>query len=459
MSKIPFYAKSEDNQGYIKNLEVVGYHDLNKVMAFQMALHKTQSGKYYMYLGSFKGAGWNILDVTDPANPRFVKFFECCDPNEYKAQSTPKIQVADGLMVAALGGGIPFLHGTEPGDRAIGGLNIYDLREDPENPKLLSHWETGVENGIGVHRFAYNGGRYVYMPAECPGFGGFIVRILDIADPSNPVECGRWWMPEQFVDGMDRGSYPTDHDGRMDWSMCHACTLTGDDRQQLFMGYFGAGGIILDISDPTLPKKMGQIKIQPPFSGKYCGARSHTYLPLTGRNFAVLTNEGERFAFFDKEKMKTGKHAGAQPMNNLHMIDVSDPYDPTLVAEFPYPEVPEGFPFPNFNDCGIGAQGPFGPHNIHEPMGKPWLQDDPNLVYCCYFHAGLRIYDVSDPYYIKELAYFIPPNPTEKCFEVPMSGPFIATTEDVVVDDRGYIYIDTFHDGMYILKMSDNITK
>ncbi len=459
MLKVPFYAKSENNQGYIKNLEVVGYHDLNGIMAFQMALHKTEDGRYYMYLGSFKGAGWNIIEVTDPANPRFVKFFECCNPNEYKAQSTPKIQVADGLMVAALGGGIPFLHGTEPGDKAIGGLNIYDLREDPENPKLLSHWETGVENGIGVHRFAYNGGRYVYMPAECPGFGGFIVRILDIEDPTNPVECGRWWMPEQFVDGMDRGSYPTDHDGRMDWSMCHACTLTGDDRQQLFMGYFGAGGIILDISDPTLPKKMGQIKIQPPFSGKYCGARSHTYLPLTGRNFAVLTNEGERFAFFDKEKMKSGKHAGAQPMNNLHMIDVSDPYDPTLVAEFPYPEVPEGFPFPNFNDCGIGAQGPFGPHNIHEPMGKPWLQDNPNLVYCCYFHAGLRVYDVSDPYYIKELAYFIPPNPTEKCFEVPMPGPFIATTEDVVVDDRGYIYIDTFHDGMYILKMSDNITK
>ena len=27
-------------------------------------------------------------------------------------------------------------------------------------------------------------------------------------------------------------------------------------------------------------------------------------------------------------------------MNNLHMIDISDPTDPQLVAEFPYPEVP-----------------------------------------------------------------------------------------------------------------------
>ena len=53
------------------------------------------------------------------------------------------------------------------------------------DPKLLSFWETGTTE-IGVHRFAYNGGDYVHMPAECPGFVGFIVRILDISDPSNP---------------------------------------------------------------------------------------------------------------------------------------------------------------------------------------------------------------------------------------------------------------------------------
>jgi hypothetical protein len=100
-----------------------------------------------------------------------------------------------------------------------------------------------------------------------------------------------------------------------------------------------------------------------------------------------------------------------------------------------------------------GAQGPFGPHNVHEPMGKPGLEDDPNRVYCCYFHAGMRVYDVSDPYYIKELAYFIPPNPEKLLFDVPVPGPMLATTEDCVVDDRGYIYMDTWQDGLYILRM------
>ena len=71
---LPFYARGEKNQGYIKNMEVVGFSDLNGVSAFQMALHKTEDGKYYLYCGSFKGPGWNILDVTDPANPVIVNW-------------------------------------------------------------------------------------------------------------------------------------------------------------------------------------------------------------------------------------------------------------------------------------------------------------------------------------------------------------------------------------------------
>ena len=232
---IPFYAKSEKNQGYIKNLEVVGFSDLAGVNAFQMALYKTGE-KYYMYCGSFKGAGVNIVDVTDPAKPEVVGCVYVSDPAVYFAQSTPKVQVADGKLIVALGGGVPFLHGIKAGDPALGGLQIYDIAADPVHPKLLSHWDTGVPNGMGVHRFAYNGGKYVYMPAECPGFVGFIVRILDISDPCRPVEAGRWWMPEQFKDGMIEGTYPVGHDAEKDWAMCHACTLSKDHPDRLFMG-------------------------------------------------------------------------------------------------------------------------------------------------------------------------------------------------------------------------------
>lgn len=451
---VPFYAKSPENQGYIKNMEVVGFCDLNGVNAFQMALHKTDDGRYYMYCGSFRGPGWNVVDVTDPTQPKVVNWLEACDPKEYPATNTPKIQVADGLMIGATGGGVSFLHGCKPGDKSLGSLQIFDIKTDPVHPKLLGKWETGVENGMGVHRFFYNGGRYVHLSADCPGYTGNIYRILDIIDPTHPVEVGRWWVPCQFTDGLKEGEYPVDgpqHWEFMDWPQLHGPPFVVGNLA--YLSYYCEGLIILDISDITRPKKIGQLQLKGPFSGKFAGARTHTCLPLPGRNFLVATNEGERFPFYNKEILTTGPRKGAQPMNNLHMIDISDPTDPQLVAEFPYPEVPENYPWPNFNTAGMdGAQGPFGPHNIHEPMSnKPWLDQNPNRVYCCYFHAGMRVYDVSDPYYIKELAYFIPPNPEKLLFDIPVPGPMLATTEDCVVDDRGYIYMDTWHDGMYTL--------
>lgn len=221
---VPFYAKSPENQGYIKNMEVVGFCDLNGVNAFQMALHKTDDGRYYMYCGSFRGPGWNVVDVTDPTQPKVVNWLEACDPKEYPATNTPKIQVADGLMIGATGGGVSFLHGCKPGDKSLGSLQIFDIKTDPVHPKLLGKWETGVENGMGVHRFFYNGGRYVHLSADCPGYTGNIYRILDIIDPTHPVEVGRWWVPCQFTDGLKEGEYPVDgpqHWEFMDWPQLH----------------------------------------------------------------------------------------------------------------------------------------------------------------------------------------------------------------------------------------------
>lgn len=134
------------------------------------------------------------------------------------------------------------------------------------------------------------------------------------------------------------------------------------------------------------------------------------------------------------------------------MVDIRNKAKPALIAEFPYPEVPEDFPCRNFTEYGLNCPGPFGPHNIHESRSLPWYQDDPNRIYCCYFHAGMRVYDVSDPYCPKEIAYFIPPDPKDWKFECDYPGPRIAMAEDCQVDDRGYIYMDTWHDGLYVLR-------
>ena len=436
----------QDKIGYSKNVELLGFHDLHDRPGFQMALQSVE-GRYYLYVSHFRHPGVSILEVTDPASPRFVRYIE---GPQLAGQVVNKIQVADGLMLCALGTGIPFLHDIAFDDPYIPGLQIYDVKTDPENPRLLSTWQASEAKPcdnicLGVHRFFYNGGRYAHLAATCDGFSNMIYRILDIGDPTNPKEVGRWWMPEQWEQGIKDCDLP-DIAFPMNYAGLHGPPYVKGNH--VYCGYNGAGMVILDISDITLPKLVGQLKTYPLTGGKFSGARCHTVLPLSKRPYAIFTNEGERFPCLSKEVLG----GQAQPLNILGMVDCRDVTDPTLVAVFPYPEVPEGFPYPNFNDCGLGCQGPFGPHNIHEPHDHPDLEDRNDRLYCCYFHAGLRIYDIADPYVPKELAYFIPKNPTKWCFPNHYPGPMLATTEDVIVDKRGNIFIDTFHDGLYCLR-------
>ena len=51
MAEEKFYAKGPGNEGYIKNLEVQSFCNLDgECGMFQMALYKTEEGKYYLSL-------------------------------------------------------------------------------------------------------------------------------------------------------------------------------------------------------------------------------------------------------------------------------------------------------------------------------------------------------------------------------------------------------------------------
>ena len=434
-----------ENKGFSKNIELLAYHDLDEKPGFQMAMQRA-NGRWYLYITGRAVSGWHILDVTEPSSPRYVQFL-----NGPADTGTIKIQVADGIMVTSMQGGVE-------------GIYIWDVKEDPENPRFLSHWSTGESVG-STHRFFYAGGRYVHLTSTCKGFAGRIYRIVDIIDPKNPVEAGRWWRQDQWLPGynpVEREAYLKSQiaDTINVWAGIHGPPYVKGNLAYCSWGV--SGMLILDISDITLPQLVGQLKHNPPFAGGLCGAWCHTIVPLSQRPYAVMTSEGERFPLFTREMMKRWP---LPPMALFGIVDVSDPATPTLISTFPYPEVPEGFPYKNFNDCGIGAPGPFGPHNLHEPHDHPDLEDSNDRVSCCYFHAGLRIYDLSDPFVPREIAYYIPPNPTQWLHGEPSDptqfnlharppGPMIATTEDIIVDSRGNIFMDTYHDGLYVLRCS-----
>ncbi|MBP2653613.1 MAG: hypothetical protein H6Q73_1182 [Firmicutes bacterium] len=445
---------SRRKESLAKNIAFVGYNDMNKKPGFQMAMHKTDDGRYYIYTGSFRHNGWNIIDVTNPEKPRNVKWME--GPwldGMTDGAGTPKIQIADGIMVTAHGPLMKELHGIQGTEKAFAGVMLWDIRSDPENPKFLSQFE--CKGGAGVHRFCYNGGRYVYVTGNAEGFNGFILRILDIKDPTKPVEVGRWWADEQYIGNkIAKEAFRYGSNEALSAPFLHACIVKDDI---VYMAYANKGFIMLDVKDKANPKMLNCLPLNPPFGGGAAGAPIHSVLPLGDRPYVVVTTEGERSRYFANDISEGHwKKLTTQPTNIIGIVEITDIKNPSLISVFPYPEVPEGYTHgKNFNIVD-GVRIPFGPHNIFDAFNQSVYKKVDDRVYCCYFNAGLRIYDVSDPFVPKEIAYFMPPDPEDNWFDneeknlVP--GAKVSITEDVLVDDRGYIYFDTFMGGLYIVR-------
>ena len=397
--------------GAAKNIEVIGYNDLESKPSLKIAM-QVVNDRWYVYTAHFWSPGWSIVDVTDPAKPEYVNHVPGPDNTE-----TCQVQVADGIMVTALERPIA-VGGRKVTDQPYEeGIYIWDVK-DPVNPKRLGHFKTG---GTGTHRNHWEGGRYVHLSAAVRGFQGNIYVIVDIADPTNPVEVGRWWVPEQWAAG---GAIPTK-------SRVHHHGPAYPVGDRAYLSYGGAGMVILDISDITLPRLVSRLEFSPPFNDRL---PCHTVLPLPRRKLALVDSEAIA------EECQ-------EPLNHAGIVDISDEENPRLISLFPLPEPPPGSPYKNFGEKG----GRFGPHNFHHFQNQPHYENRDDRAYLTYFNAGLRIFDISDPYLPKEIAYYVPPDPKERIGPMPVNK-LVVQSEDVIVDTRGYIYMIHKNQGLYIMR-------
>ena len=398
--------------GAAKNMEVIGYNDLEGRPSLKIAM-QVVNDRWYVYTAHFWSPGWSIVDVTDPTKPEYVQHV----PGPANTE-TCQVQVADNLMVTNLERMIPLPGRADTSDQPNEeGIYIWDVK-DPVHPKRLGHFKTG---GGGTHRNYWDGGRYVHLSASVRGFKGNIYLIVDIADPANPVEVGRWWLPEQWEAGGANWTKPRVH--------FHGPAYIVGDRA--YLGYGGGGMVILDIFDLTLPRLVSSLEFSPPFNDRL---PCHTVLPLPKRKLALVDSEAIA------EECQ-------EPLNIAGIVDISDEEKPRLISLLPLPEPPPGVPYKNFGEKG----GRFGPHNFHQAQNQPHFENRDDRIYLTYFNAGLRIYDISDPYLPKEIAYFVPPDPKEKIGILPRNK-LAVQSEDVIVDTRGYIYMTHKNQGVYILR-------
>jgi hypothetical protein len=122
------------------------------------------------------------------------------------------------------------------------------------------------------------------------------------------------------------------------------------------------------------------------------------------------------------------------------VFDIREPANPVSISTLPIPA--------EVDYAKKGGQ--FGPHNIHENRPESYQSSD--TLFVTYQNAGLRVYDIRDPFRPIEVAALVPPSPTTMMDYRP-NRPQVIDTTDVFVDENGLIYCTDSNAGLYILAL------
>lgn len=407
-----------------KNMKLVGWTDMNGRPDGEQVTGSVINGRDYIFLGHYWGQGVSIVDVTDPAKPQTVAYIPCADP----FCKSSKVQINGTILM------VPMRSTYEvDGDRPIlprHGVMFYDV-SDPAHPRQLSYFRTADRDEKltdGVHYSQYIApSKYAYISAPVSGYQGLIYMIVDVSDPKNPKEAGRWWAPGQHVGGGEqfvRGVTPT----------LHGAQSNSDDTLGFFsiLGDPPGGLIFLDIKDKAHPKQLSYLRLNPPFINGYFGV--HNVVLYESRKILACMNEGVG-------------NAGNRPQMTGWLVDYADPTQPRILSVLPIP--------PGHEDLTIPAR--LGPHNAHENQPQGMIDDF--MLYISWFHAGIRIFDTSDAKHPQEVGFYEPPDPKARIDARTWNGKpgdpdgsELMSMNHVFVDKRGYVYASGYNDGLYILE-------
>ena len=446
----------ESGKNEAKNMRLVGYNDLQARTAYQPIIHK-QGNRWIAYVGHHgdrmpnpltgraEDNGTSIVDVTDPKKPQYLAHIP---GEEGKAE-------AGGAQMVRWCSGADLPKGDKNkfyilrvfGNQAH---EIWDVT-DPAKPSLLTTIVRGLK---GTHKNFWECDTGIaYLVSGDPAWRvNRMTQIYDLSDPAKPV----------FIRNFGLVGHQPGATGAPPITL-HGAYSTGPKGNRVYFGYGTNTDGALQIVDrekllkgavdPTaenlLAPQVARIDM-PPMHG------AHTAFPMLGvdianfaksrlgkvRDFVVITNES-----IQKECM--------EGMQMVWFVDVTADARPFGVSNWAVPEK-------SGNYCTKG--GRFGTHSSNESMAPVYYK---RVMFFSYFNAGVRAVDVRDPFNPREIAAFVPAMTKDTVVLETPAGlgkgmPFTEAskrraiqTNNVEVDERGYIYIvDRANSGMHILELT-----
>jgi len=397
------------NMRLLAHHELEGFGGIGEGMAMQLA----RDGRHILWL-AHESAPKNFtgVDVTDPRAPRVVVQTEL--PHA-KVRSNSLDVVGDVMAVA---------YQTQSVGLTPAGFDLFDISV-PERPTLISHFDASGPHSRGVHALWFVDGEFVHMASGAADFqprhpnDDQFYRIVDVRDRSRPVEVGRWWLPGTREG--DSAPPPQRLDPKFDAGFrAHNTNVFPQRPDRAYVGYIDGGAMIIDIADKAHPKLVSRWQYSPPFNGF-----THTVLPLFERNLLIVSDECVKDDGFDWPKL-------------VWVVDARVEENLVPISTLPAPP----------HDAFVHRGGRFGAHNLHENLPVPGSWSSDQIVIGTFFNAGVRAYDISNPYQPQEVAYFVPGAPM-------LSRAGAIQLNDVYVDDRRIVYtVDRYVGGLYILEMT-----
>jgi hypothetical protein len=435
------------------NLRLVGYSDLQARSGYQPTIHK-QGERYIAYIGHHGGTpdvpkpvnkmtgqqefnGTSIIDVTDPASPKYLKHLPGLEGN-YEDGGAQMVRVCDGKGLSKADPNMHYML------RVFGGKahEVWDVT-DPANPSLLSR----IESTRDTHKNWWECDTGIaYLVSTAPGWRARRMTVIyDLSDPAKPVKIREFGLPGQ--EPGSTGTVPTD---------LHGPISTGPHGNRVYFGYGTNKGGVLQIVDRE--KLLNGPKEPTPENLRYPVVGQLDMLPLNGAHTTVPMLKMPIAEFAKDKEGKTRDivmivdeqilNECQEPRQLVFFVDVTLETRPMVVSNFQVPEASGNF-------CDRG--GRFGAHSSNESTAPIYRN---KTAFIAYFNAGVRAVDVRDPYRPKEIGYFIPAitEATDKrCIKVDGQDrcKVAIQSNNVETDDRGYVYVvDRSNTGMHILELT-----
>jgi hypothetical protein len=382
---LPDRLSGRSKQGYACNLELVGqYQGEGAAIVSAVGGHCAYMPTSYAAVKSKKSQGVQVIDVSDPANPKLAT---ALDTRAFHVGTWESLKVNEAGTILA-GAGVGAVTGA-------GKLDLYDIT-DCAHPKLLNK-SASTGDSLPVTNLAHEGewspdGRTYWTTSTALGS----VSAIDVSDPTKPKSL-YFGGSTVFVN--------------------HGMSFSADGTRMYLASIFPAGIAILDVSDIQNRKALNRRVRQIAKITWKDGSITQKALPVTikGRPYLIAIDE----------------YGGEGMGGGLRFIDISDERNPVIVSHIRLAiQLKENAETVKQDTAGNGLFS-YDAHYCSVDR-----RTDPTALACGYFQSGIRVFNIQDPLKPKEIAYFNPPAQTGKNTSLPGSDHAFSPALGSILDNK-----------------------